>query len=237
MIIGSGLIQAKVPGESWWLAGGISSGNCIGAWQAVGAASQSASYVNLHNPGTYDLTQGADYPTWSAANGWHVASYDHSGDYDKHLDTGIVVPSGAPTYTGIARFQSDTALAGHYVFGSGDSIYAGQNEFGIAVYSWGNGVFVHGATAQHDPGVDYAGDADGTVAIAGTTPYRNGSALGGSTSGNVSSGSRTVILWNTRINDGSVARALGGKLFAVAIYSTTLTGGQISALHTAMMAL
>jgi hypothetical protein len=128
-------------------------------------------------------------------------------------------------------------IAGRGIFGSGDSIYATANEFGCLAYYYGNAVLLHGAGASVDPGVNYADDTDGTIALAGTKPYRNGAALSGSTSGNVTSGSRTVLLWNSRINDGSAPLGLAGKLYAAAIYSSTLTSDQIAALHTAMMTL
>jgi len=42
--------------EPWWLSGGIAAANCVAAYQPKGAASLEASYVNLANPGTYNLT-------------------------------------------------------------------------------------------------------------------------------------------------------------------------------------
>lgn len=56
----------------WYLSGGISAANCIGAYKPKGAASLAASYTNLANPGTYTASFTGVTPLWSAANGWEL---------------------------------------------------------------------------------------------------------------------------------------------------------------------
>ena len=77
----------------WWLAGGVDPADCVGAYQAKGAASYTASKVNLANPGTYDLTT-ANNPTLDSTTGWYLQS-------SKYLDTGIVP---TPTYSFVGKF-------------------------------------------------------------------------------------------------------------------------------------
>lgn len=58
---------------SWWdLDGGLT--GCLAAYQAKGAESEAASYVNLVNSGTHALSQPAAYPSWSAENGWDYSA-------------------------------------------------------------------------------------------------------------------------------------------------------------------
>jgi hypothetical protein len=66
----------------WWLNGGILVADCVGAYQAIGAASYNASLVNLANPGTYDLTEPLSAVGWNATDGW-------VGDGTNYLETGI----------------------------------------------------------------------------------------------------------------------------------------------------
>jgi hypothetical protein len=78
----------------WYLAGGVDPANCVGAYQAKGAASLAASKVNLVNPGTYDLSSTAD-PTFDTTTGWYFI-------LGKHLQTGITPTS---TYSFVGRLN------------------------------------------------------------------------------------------------------------------------------------
>lgn len=86
--------QAVTP---WYLAGGVAKATCLAAYQAIGAASLAESYVNLANPGTYNLSGGVA-PTWAAETGW---TFDGSSQYKL---TGITPAAGAAqTMSMIAR--------------------------------------------------------------------------------------------------------------------------------------
>ena len=63
----------KVAVIPWYLAGGIASADCIAAYKPLGAADYATSKINLNNPGTNDLSDGAAYPTFNAATGWTFA--------------------------------------------------------------------------------------------------------------------------------------------------------------------
>jgi hypothetical protein len=72
----------------WYLAGGIPAANCVAAYAAIGAGSQALSYVNLANPGTYDLTAPVAAPTWDAGTGWKF------NGTTQYLATGITPAAG-----------------------------------------------------------------------------------------------------------------------------------------------
>ena len=84
----------------WWLSGGIAAGNCKGAYRAKGAASKAASYINLNNPGTNNITEGNGSATWSADVGWYPVV-----GAARWLNTNIVPTAD---YTLIGRFDSIT---------------------------------------------------------------------------------------------------------------------------------
>lgn len=65
------------PDAQWWLAGGVDPADVWGAYRARGAASYSASLVNLNDPVTRTLAVTGD-PTWTAARGLQ-------GDQARHL--------------------------------------------------------------------------------------------------------------------------------------------------------
>ena len=93
--------------KAWYLRGGIARANCVAAYAAKAAASLAASYVNLANPGTYNLTT-TSAPSWANATGW---SFNGTANY---LNTGIVPNSKNWTY--IAAF-TDSAAAGRCLLG------------------------------------------------------------------------------------------------------------------------
>lgn len=207
------LLVARATVNTWWLSGGISSGDCFGAWQAIGAASLAASYVNLANPGTNDLTVGSA-PSFDAATGW---TFNGSSNYL------ISALKPTPTISVIVRF-SDV---------SGDGALLGS----LNNYWFGFRPNLAGTTTAfyHNVRTDFGGQTlSGTIANAGAEGFTNGSSVGALSSGG--SAESTYYLHIGRYY-GAEDRYLNGKIQAVAFYSTTLTSSQISALHTAMMAL
>lgn len=64
--------EEEVPAGHWWTDTGIPAGQFIAVYQAKGAASQNASYVNLANPAIHPLVAGGTGPLdWGADYGWH----------------------------------------------------------------------------------------------------------------------------------------------------------------------
>ena len=86
-------------GGEWWDFVGV-----VGAYAAKGAASQAASYVNLSDPGTKDLSVGVA-PAWSSGSGWTTNGSTH------YLDTGIVIDDGWAVVIRVANSEtSDSAI-------------------------------------------------------------------------------------------------------------------------------
>ena len=200
---------ANVP---WWLTGGISSTDCVAAYQPKGAADYAASKVNLANPGTYNATEGVE-PDWSAANGW-------MGDgIDDYLDTGI--STGASTWTMLIRF-SNLTLANTYICGFKQTTgYYGFQSNGVprTTFYNANSAFIDEATTG------------GVLAIANTDGYKNGADVVNLT------GTKTATTNCFIFKMGDLANYTAMYVQAFAIYNTTLTPTQVGLLSTAMAAL
>ena len=96
------LVSAKraAPASNWWPS------SAIAAWQAKGAASQAASYVNLVSPGTHDLTPGVA-PTWDSANGWKwngATQYLKTGITPSSLAWSVLIRYSGMTSEGADRY-------------------------------------------------------------------------------------------------------------------------------------
>jgi len=150
--IGDG-IQAHKPRVSgaaaWW-------GNAIAAYDAKNAASQAASYSNLANPGTYDLTLGVA-PAWANGVGW---TFNGTTQY---LKTEII-PQNDQSQSMLVRYTNLTAgrsLAEVFSPGGG--------RFGIEPNFFASRSYFNGGNL-----VIVGGIAAGNVGIAGGTGYVNG---------------------------------------------------------------
>lgn len=201
--------------STWWdLNGTITS--CVAAYQPKGAASLAASKVNLANPGTYNATAGSD-PTFNSATGW-------TGTTSAYLLTGITPSTG---WSMIVRFSNASNIT--TVCGSRKA--ANDSAFYIMPVDSSN-------TDYGNQGVLQAVNAtsDGVLATAGQTAYKNGISVGTIPTATNTQWYEIYLL--CRNTAGSPTRYFnGGVLAAVAIYNTTLTSTQISALNTAMAAL
>jgi hypothetical protein len=205
--ISGGGSAAAIP---WYLADGAA--GSVGAWQAIGAASLAASYVNLITPGTLDLTV-VSLPTWDATNGWKMNG--------NGLATGVTPAAG----------YSMIILATE-VAGGGDTCLAGENttsRFSIFNHQSGvnKGFFASGNR-------EVAGYPTGTytMCIAGQQGYYNGAAVGAAIPGTMGTAGAVIRI-------GSEAGSFGctANIKAVKISSVTWTAPQVLALHTAMLGL
>ena len=195
--------------SGWWDNSGAISG-CVAAYQPIGAADLAASYVNLQNPGTYNAAPGVA-PTFDTAEGW---VFNGSTQW---LDSGITRGSG---YTMIVRVYatSDGVPMGgldnnisYFRVRAGDVIWFSNNSF-IAVAPSGIG-------------------SEMVLALAGKVAYRAGSTTG-TVSGSDAAGS-PISFGVAKPNH----RFCACKIRAAAVYSGTLTAGEIAALTTLMNAL
>lgn len=203
---------AAVP---WWLSAGLAP---VGAYAAKGAASLAASYVNLANPGTHDLTVGVA-PTWDAVNGWNFTSGS------QYLDTSIV-PDNDQTMTMMVMFSNGSITGGSR--GLAGAFHASNRYFGL--YSNVANVdagYINGQLMRVNPYIQ-----SGNLALAGNKGYRNGiedlgiiSAFGGA---------MTRSIWIGGVNNGTLADGYVGNIQALAIWDSVLTPYQIAIMKIAM---
>ena len=212
--------SAVVP---WYLSGGIASANCIGAYQAKGAADIAASYVNLANPGTYNLTT-ADAPSFNTSSGW---TFNGTSD---HLNTGITAENDQ-SWTLVVRGKStnDTGYRGFI-----GSYYNGGSYQGIAISAvWltDQAIIWNGATIVINPSIVN----EGVFIVTGNKFYIDGTKTGadiGSLAGTFYPISIGALQHNT-----SKFAYLAGYIYAAAIYDVALSQPQVTALTTALAAL
>jgi len=206
-----------VPGAAtpWYLAGGLSSGNCVVAYRAKGAASYAASKINLNNPGVNDAFEGAA-PAWSAADGWTCSG----GQY-----LFSVVPSGG--WSMLVQFSNLAAninpVVGMYESGNVRlNIYPYYTDSNVYYRSGGSGQIA-------DP---YGA---GNAAVTPAFGYKNGAphvAIGGTWNGTATC--RLVI---GGANASGSINCCSCKIQAFALYNITLSDSQVAALAAAMAAL
>jgi hypothetical protein len=206
----------------WYLSGGIAAENCIAAYAAKGAASQAASYVNLANPGTYDLTAPTAAPTWDADLGW---TFNGSTQY---LATGITFATTVgPSRTIIIRFDNVTGATGYIAggwLGAGNGLIFSPNRASARKYYNGSTLLNVAATS-----------ASGVIAVAGNTAYIDGVSDGTITTGNYSQ-TISIYIGADWQNSGTppVHTYFAGRIQAVAIYNTALSLAQVEAVTAAM---
>lgn len=204
----------------WWLSGGIAAANCIAAYQPKGAASYAVSKVNLAQPGTYDATDHTSYPTWNATDGWIFST--------QYLLTGIN-PSSLTLKSMIIRFSGGATSGYISLMGSanGGLRFMLLNAYnGAHAYGFGNGGLLATGAAL----------ASGVMAFSTVNCYLNGSGDGTITYTNASLPSVNIIIGG-RNNNGTFDLPYIGKIQALAIYTSELSAGNVSALTTAMNAL
>ncbi|MEI6462086.1 MAG: LamG-like jellyroll fold domain-containing protein [bacterium] len=199
----------------WYLAGGVSAGNVVAAYQPYNASSLANSYINLANPGTNNASVGVA-PTWDSVNGW---TFNGTSNY---LKTGII-PTDSSTvivsYTGYAGTASTTIIG---TWGTGSLLMQSYNT-GMNSY--------HGTTSFS--GVNTPVLTAGTYAVAGKTPYRNG--IAEPTTIVAGTGSGYTELYIAALNiSGSPAQYSNIKIQSIAIYNSTLSAPQIAAVSAAM---
>lgn len=195
---------------SWWLAGGISSGDCVLAYAPIGAADATAARVNLANPGTYDATVGSA-PSWNTATGW---SFNGSQWLESNYSVNSTV------HTLMIRFANIGAGSGNDYRVGNEPHYLSPTWYGSRLYTYGNLNIV---------GVNIAG---GTMAQAGGNSYLDGAADGTLTPS--SNGAYEYIIG---ARSAAPANPMIGDIVAYALYSRVLNSTEVAALHTAMMGL
>lgn len=190
-------------------------------WQAKGAASQAASYLDL--VGSADLTEGVA-PTWASGSGW---AFGAAGQY---LNTGVTPTSASTLVVAFLEFgttSGDPALAGAYDSATARFFVLIHRTGGSGGVSYGNGNYV-----TVSPGL-----ANGVLAVAGVQGYRNGSAEGSALSGMYDK-PWSIYLGGLNINDSIYSPgALNCEIHAVGIRESTMSSDDVAAASAAMAAL
>ena len=225
----------------WWLgpwpgfplATAIPAANCVAAYRAVatvgsawgaGPTSLAESYVNLANPGTYDLTLGIA-PAWNDASGWDFTGLEY-------LKTGVI-PTSLPGWSMFVQYTDLTVLTQTYLCGEYDSVFpqgylailyrtGGFNS--MTVFSGGTS----GQLANNAPAL-----VSGNYAICNLSPYRDGVIEGNLVPNNFASSPNLDIYIGSHNRDGIPTNNTTAKIRALAIYNIEINSNQAAALGTA----
>ena len=223
-------VDVPVPTPVWYLSGGIPSANCLFAYQPKGAASYTASRINIANPGTYDCTT-MEYPVgWDTDSGW---IFPHNGKSVLDIPW---TPISGNKYSMIFRFSNGTNNA----FTTLDIIFAGgrntstNSRFYISpCYSSGGEKHVYGWS---DSQVIIAGYVtSGVMCNAAGKAYLDGEYEGGSETALEATGYEAGIGCQYQGDDHtSAASWVSAHVKALAVYNVALSETQVVALTSAM---
>lgn len=203
---------------NWW---DVAGQTCVAAYAPKGAASLAASYVNLTGNATYNAAPGVA-PTLDA-DGW---VFNGSTQY---LNTGIAINSAG--WSAIVRYSNATDSGDRCAIGA---IGASEGaRFYLSVSTTPAATRYYGYAALYGPGV--ALSASGVMALCAGAMYFDGASDGAISS--TWSGTSAALRIGCRNNNGSNIWYYNAKIQALAVYSTTLSAGDVATLTTAMNAL
>lgn len=201
--------KVAAPAGDWWE---VTGKTCLLAYQPKGAASLAASYSNLANPGTNDAAPGTA-PDFDASTGW---TFNGSSQY---LNTGLEWTSG--DYTVLVRFSD---------FTSGTTLTGVNNVTQMRVHIQGGVRSYNNGAASLSAG---SGTTGGVMGIAAGTGYYNGSSDGSLTGATGSTAIYTIYI-GARNNSATAGNFAAAKIQAYALYSATLTAGEVAVVSSAM---
>lgn len=193
-------------------------GLCVwAAYQPKGAASLAASYLDLSGNGNNAGVGVA--PTWDAVNGW---IFNGSTQY---LTTTFLPETDQSQSVMIA--YTNAASGYNFMFGgagAGARLFRASRRATDSIFSNGGQVIAG------------AGNAAGTLGVAGNQGYQDGVAVGGAIEA-WGAGGAFVCYIGCLNNLGVASLFQACRIQALAIYNCVLTGTQMAALHAAMAAL
>lgn len=219
-------IRPRGSGVPWYRAGGAPAP--VAAYQPKGAASLAASYINLANPGTNDAAPGVA-PTFAAATGW---TFNGTTQF---LTTGIIY--GVNTgWSMIVQYTGGATLANEYLCGADNGadtwllLCPRLDVVAANSVCYGNGTTFPGALPTVVPLL-----AAGNLCVAGQQGYRNGAPEGAAI--NAKTNAIAIATYVGGENSGGTMLPSAATIQAWALYSATLTAGQVAAVAAAMAAL
>lgn len=203
----------------WWEVAGKT---CVAAYQAKAAASYAASLVNLASSGTYDLTEGSA-PTWASATGW---TFNGSSQYLVTAATLTDACSVLVAFSGSTLNSAQCVLIGNIKAGWVSELYM-ANDFTDANRYFSNSSY-DGKTSTADA------VASGVMGIAGKAGYYNGASEVTLPAGSMTYSEGLVI---GCMDFFGFCYWFNGNIQAIALYSDTLTSGEVETVSDAMAAL
>lgn len=201
-----------------WYATGGNLANCPIAYKAIGSASQAASYVNLVNPGTNDITLHSGSVSWTSGAGWDFSAAGR-------LNTGYTAPNSV-NRSMFVRFSNGATDATNRVIcacANGGVQLKVANSNSQVVFANGNGGDFANATVL----------SSGVVGISALDPYINGSDVGNITAGASYDETTNTFFIGDRTASASVFFL--GKVQAFVAYNTNISAAAAGILSTAMV--
>lgn len=233
--------------SSWWTAGGISTANCLAAYQFKGASSETVARTDLTGHG-YTLTK-YNSPTWATGTGFTLptnAYLQNSSLNGQNIKSIVIRFAGMPTTTGTTYALSLPGGSGNnrflYVrlrdlgYFNGANIYNADTNYPVLVYAW-NQYETSGTTPRfrfrYYQGSTKLG-ATGVLGFSGTALYSNGVAQTTTAELTNTESTGTPISGTNRF---TIGQGAGYSVIAAAFYSVDLTAAQHKAVADAMLAL
>lgn len=218
----------------WWIVAGQT---CVAAYQPKGAADLAASYVNLANPGVLDLSASAGTVTFATATGWTfdgTTSLKTAGTttltITHTLAVRFVTPASWTQQTPILISMRQASPIRTFDFVPRHQSLANKGHLQAYNGSWGT--LQTSGVLSMNTGYVFVG----TMAANALAIYLNGSP-------DASGAGLASIDGTVKIGIGNSAASndpnqyMQGSVQAAAIYSGTLSAGEIASLTTAMNAL
>lgn len=209
--------QGAATVEPWYLKGGVAAASCIAAYMAVGAASQAASYINLANPGTYNLTLIGSGLTWNTVTGW---SFVPGGN--ARLATGWVPPNTGVRSLIIKYAGAAWAVADRYICGCNGTGYFGVRS------STSESRCLNGGSV-----ITAALPAGGAVAVAGAAAYLDGTKIADIPGTDFNCQTYGMLIGATNA-EGTHIYFFYGAIICAAFYDVALTPAQVAAIGAAL---
>lgn len=211
-------MSRRAASGNWWEVDGQT---CVAAYQAIGAASLEASYVNLANPGTYDCTAPGTAPGFDSSYGWQFTQASST-----FLNTGWTRPAtmDVSVVVRVSDFSATGVVFGAVASSGNRLVFMNQGSQRFYV----NGVYSAAAIASGSPPA-------GVHIIARKNAYTNGSLV--AHDWNDGTSALPALYIGAQNNNGTTDKYITVRTQAMAIYASVLTTDDVAALTTRMAAL
>lgn len=218
------VIGRKKQGVPWWLAGDAPAP--LAAYQAIGAESQAASYINLANPGVYTITPTVA-PSWNSTDGWVFSG-------SQYMNTNCII-SPFTTKSVLCRFAYAAPLSDGAVVGVRHST-ATTAMLGVipnsSFYGGSKSAWLGRSPTYYAPAM-----TEGVLGLSGRNGFVNGLSVGKTSNSYTGANTRPTYIGCIMATDPLPNTYFIGNIQAVALYDYELTADQVAAVSAAMAAL